>query len=353
MNIYQKVIIHTAITFGWLACAAPVQADDWTGRVRIDGFASTAYQVTDEKTLFNGDKDRKGINEDGSFQGTRIGLNVTAKVADNLTLAALLLSSIEENNYNTRVDWGFATLDISNTLDLRFGKIKFPVGVVNEYVDVGYAYPWIRAPLVIYSEVPNGTQATREAFTGSTLAWSKSVGGGMRLSADVFGGEVNLENMNVKSLLGVTARVDWDDAVLFQVSTYQGNMVNTPMPAMEDKQHEATVIGLKVDWHNIVFYTENASVDMQDLPALSADPWYATIGYRIGKLLPHYTHQRFKQGDGDKQDIDTIGLRYDFMKNTALKIEASRIKTEGVGLFDSAPTDGSTNMYGIAIDFVF
>jgi len=349
--------------------------------VKIDGFLSTRYSVTDDPAFYLEHRDDGGINEDGSFYGTKLGLNISTQVNDKLSVATQLLSSIQEGGYSTTLDWAFANISLSPDLDLRVGKIKYPVGLVNEYVDVGVAYPWIQAPVVIYSELPTAAQATREAYTGLSFLKTMAVDD-WTYSADFFAGQVDLTGMTIKKLLGVSFRANWDDVVEMQLATYQGTMKPTDLTApmataMDGKTHSATTAGIKADWNNVIAYAEYAKVEMDTegmmKDRMNSDSWYATLGYRMGQWMPHVTVQDWQQKsgmgatDGYGSAITTVGLNYSISPKTVVKFEVSTIETdqfnntallatEGVGLFPSdspLPADDSTQMYSIALDTVF
>jgi len=340
---------------------------------KIDGFLSTRYSVTDEPAFYLEDRNTGGINEDGSFYGTKLGLNISTQVNEKMSVATQLLSSIQDGGYSTTLDWAFANLNLSPTLDLRVGKIKYPVGLVNEYVDVGVAYPWIQAPVVIYSELPTAAQATREAYTGVSLLKSVMVDD-WTYSADFFAGQVDLTGMTIKKLLGVSLRANWDDVVEMQLASYQGTMrpadPSTMMGmAMDGKTHKASTAGLKADWNNVIAYAEVAKVEMDAMSGrMDSDSWYATLGYRLGQWMPHVTVQDWEQGSGYGSSISTLGLNYSITPKTVVKFEVSTIETDSynnpslpgapansIGLFPTSAIleDDSTQMYSVALDTVF
>jgi len=357
---------RTPVAILMLSCSVvsgPAIAANWADRISIGGFASTNYERTNEASPFNG-KENIGHDDQGSWSGTRIGLTINANINKRLRFASQMLASKAEE-FSLNIDWAFIDFRLSDELNLRTGKIKFPVGLVNEYRDVGYSTPWITPPAVIYSELgaPNGPQMTREGYTGASLRGSADAGDWV-LGADLFSGEVSLEGSKVRGLGGITLTADWDDVVLLQASGYEGTMRGTAMPAMEGVKHRGVVLGVKADWNNIIVYAEHASITMGDIAVMKATSWYTTVGYQMGKLLPHVTYQSYKQGEGskqeDQQNIVTLGLRWNWMPSVAFKAELSRINTDkGVGLFlqddrmPPTPAPGSVNMIGFAIDTVF
>lgn len=358
----RLITIGGAMLMGLMTHSA--YAADWTERTNISGFSSMRYSTTDEAEFFHGDTET-GINEDGSFQGTKLGLTVSSQVNDDLNVAMLLMSAADHESYGTHVDWAFASYTLNNDFTVRFGKIKFPVGLVNEYVDVGATYPWINAPILVYSEETAGAQATREAYTGASLLWEGDVGDSdWTVGTDLFFGQVDLEGMTVKGVLGLTVRANWNDLIELQASTYEGKMHTDPtgmMAMMNKKNHSAQLIGAKMDWNNVVAYVEAAQVEMDvtmmGVKTGASDSWYATLGYRFGKFLPHFTTQEWERDNGNGHQISTLGLAYSLSDSMVLKVEQSRIETDNfatkAGLFEASPSDGSTDMTTVAVDIMF
>ena len=336
-------------------CSSPALAENWADRINMTGFMSAKYQKINENEFFNGDIDT-GIGKDGSFRGTMLGLNINTAIDDRVSLAAQFLATQEDNDYATHLDWGFVAISMTDEIKLRAGKIKFPTGVVNEYVSVGNAYPWITPPMLFYTEEASGPNNTREAYTGASGLWEYS-SGDMNMNADVFGGEIKLEAMHVHNLTGVKFHVDWNEEINFQASYYKGIMRDTLNTAMEGLSHTNYALGMRLDWNNIIGYAEWADTNME-LKALNGNSWYTTLGYQIGNWLPHLTYQYFEKGKDStspqEQTLSTVGLRYDLSDAADLKFEYSVIKTEqGKGLFATTPVDDSINMFGVAIDVVF
>lgn len=363
----DKCVSLTGVIMGMLL-ASIVHASEWTEKTTLSGFSSAVFQKSDSDTPFNGIGD-VGVSDEGTFSGMRFGVNINAHVNDKIMLASQLLSSKENNNYNTRVDWAFVSYQVLDDLTVRTGKVKYPVGIANEYVSVGYAYPWISPPALFYSLSSQGPQVTREAYTGGSVLWRKYVGD-FNYSVDLFGGEVNLGNMVVRALKGITASVDWDDRVLIQMSSYQGTMDNDTMLAMDGERHAAHVIGIKVDWGNVVGYAEYADVDMGDFKAGNGSAWYGSLGYRLGSFLPYANFSMYEKGKGamvmmmpgvmksahNKQYLATLGVKYDILPQTDIKLEVSRVRRSiGAGLYDesSGQADVDVNIFGVAIDVIF
>ncbi len=337
--------------------ASPVtlKAENWADRIGLSGFATAKYQQIDQDNYFNGENGT-GVGEDGSWQGTKVGINITAPVDEKISVATQFFASQEGENYTLSLDWGFISYSLSDQATLRAGKIKFPVGLVNEYVDVGNAYPWITPPELFYTEVSSGPNITREAYTGISALWGTDYGD-TEINVDLFGGEIALDSMDLHKLLGAKFRVSWNDTVAFQATYYQGTMRNTTMTAMEGKTHSNIAVGVTLDWNDLIGYAEWAKTDMET-EMMNGTSWYTTLGYQIDEWLPHITYQHFEKGkesmSPQKQQMVTAGVRYDLSDSADLKLEYSLIKTdEGSGLFENVPTDKNAGRFGVAVDVVF
>ena len=338
-------------------CPSLALADNWADKISLTGFMSAKYQQIGEDNYFNGDS-QSGIGKEGSLRGTMVGLNLTAPIDNGISFASQFLATQEDDNYSTHLDWGFIALDVTNRLKFRAGKLKFPTGIVNEYVSVGNAYPWISPPMLFYTEEGNGPNVTREAYTGANAYYEYSRGD-INMSMDLFGGEIRLEEMTVRKMTGLKAYLDWNEEIAFQASYYQGTMRNVSghMSVMEGRAHTNLSMGMRLDWNDIIGYAEWSNTDMET-ETMNGNSWYTTLGYQIDDWLPHLTYQHFDKGKDSsspqEQNMVTAGLRYDLSDVAALKFEYSIINTEkGRGLFESAPADDQTDLFGTSIDVVF
>jgi len=360
-------IIVGALGIGLLQFpATQLHAENLEDKVVIKGFMTSAYSITDQAYPFNGDVDEGGIDDKGSWKGSRIGLNFNANVTDKVNMATQFTSTRDEDNFVTHLDWGFVSYDVTDAITVRAGKVKYSAGLVAEYVDVGVAYPWINPPQLFYGEESSGPQATRESYTGMSLL-SETTKGDWVFSADLFAGEVPLATMNIRELTGLTARADWDDIVLLQATHYSGTM-NLENAAMNGQKHSSSMIGIKIDWNNIIAYSEVAKISMGSFKPGESDTMYVTLGYQFDDWLPHVTYQQFTKGKNaaasltipepyQKQHMTTLGVKINLDRSTDLKIEYSAIKTDrGVGLFvppDGANLNKSATMLGVALDVAF
>jgi len=398
--MFSKFSIFSTSVFFFLFLSQPAGAAQWTDTIEIKGFASAVYQQTDDPVFFNGDCARSfvmvngmmmqqpcdadnspppggepgtvngittadgGINDSGSFRRTRIGLNINANVNETVSVATQFLVLEEEDEYKMHLDWGFISIKLNDNNQIRTGKIKMPVGLINEFQSVGYAFPWIEAPQLYYSSQFGGGNITRESYRGLSYLFETYVDD-WTFTSDVYWGDIALEGMSLDKMLGYTFKVDWDEQVYMQASVYSGEMKYEPrMPQMLGRQHRVRTIGLGGDVDDFLFYAEYARTTM-GMDIQESEVWYASMGYRFGDISAMLTHQNMDKGVNvpqammNQQTIDSISIRYDFARNTAVKLELSNISTDlGVGLFSAgAPSDikpaDSVSMFGVSLDLIF
>ena len=355
-----------------LLASSQLVAANWADKVKFNGFMTTAYHKTDTKTSFNGEdvsaEGTGGITEDGSFNGTKLGLNLTIPVNERITVATQFLSIMEgKNNYNTHLDWAIMSYRVTDELQVRAGKIKFPTGIVNEYRDVGNSYPWIAAPILFYSTEAFGPNNTSESYTGVSGLYEYSLDDTL-ITAEVLGGEMEGEELYLRNLIGAKLSLNWDDTVNFQATYYRGDMVKMGTPAgimivNPRRAHSNLAFGMNADWENIIVYAEWAQTGTEQ-ESTDGTSWYTTLGYQIDDWLPHVTYQSLDKGKNTANETHTnmitAGLRYDLFDNADIKFEYSHINTpKGPGLFegtagiDLADKDKNVNMFDVAFDLVF
>jgi len=363
--------------------------------IEFDGFLTAGFSVHDQEQT-NGKKlvYLEEITDDVTFlQDSKFGLQVTADVAEDMQVVAQILASAEDDNYSMDVEWAYLDYAASESTMLRAGRIKQPVFLISDYLEVGYAYPWIRPPAEAYSNMPV------DSIIGVEVLYQADIGG-MNLGIQPYFGS-NTEgvpgqpaNFFADNYIGVALRLE-NRYFTVQVSSFQTDVSTVGERASGGSLNstgtaELSVASLSWDVANFVGYAEfttrdieadsNLIADVNDLPfdALFADQdgYYVTLGYRMGKFLPHLTFASIDSDpagppnthtQGARQETVTLGLRYELNDSAALKMEYAQISLEdepfNPGLFSSfdledvpngnAFEDDTTQLISVAIDVIF
>lgn len=398
----NKRYIHIAVLGALLASGQ-------VGAVEFDGFLTAGMAVHDQKATYPGGADADisyldGITKNVSFDNdSKFGLQVNAEVSENMQAVAQILARGSEDNYAMDIAWAYLDYRLANNLNLRGGKVKEPVFLISDYFEVGYAYPWIRPPQEVYRNNPintiNGLQLLYAAnlggvnfllqpYLGSNTDDVPGTGGQAQFLAEKFyGAAMQLSNSSftfqvsylktdvatqgfVPIVDGVNSNVG-GGSVDCTVSAPDGvpdapfNGVPSAMCLMSvASEGTATLASAGLSWDivNFVGYTEYVTRDITDSSEAlfpDQDAYYVTLGYRIGKILPHITFAHSEATPlspataplanvfAVSQDSVTVGLRYELNDSAALKIEYETIDLPTQGSADRPP--GSNGLYSDAL----
>ncbi|MDQ2990943.1 MAG: hypothetical protein M3R60_17780 [Pseudomonadota bacterium] len=162
--------------------------------------------------------------------------------------------------------------------------------------------------------------------------------------------------------------------------------------ALDNKKASFSSAGATLDWNNVLLQGEYAKRNTASYIS-DTSSWYVMAGYRFGKILPYASHASLKSnsivantvpancpagypaactptmqalsagvtrltttGTQGQQSTDTIGVRWDFYRSAALKVQIDRVKPQhGQGLFlvPAASFTGPVTVGAVSVDFVF
>ena len=333
---------------------------------------------------------------------SKIGVQGTAKLNSVFSGTVQLLSKQDGNgSYTPQVEWAFAKAQILPSLSVRVGRMGSPLFAVSDFRDVGYANLWLRPPQDVYGQVPISH------FDGADMIYQMPVGSAT-VSAQVFGGKSSAvfqhTDLQFRNQVGFNLSAEFDNGLTLRLGHVQGKLTvdsaslgqlvgvlrGTPFASVGDqldatgKNASFSGIGASYDQNNIVGsfeYTKRKT----DSYVPDTTGWYVTLGYRFGKVAPYLTVSQLKQDDGNvnntipsglspqldvlkatvdgtlasqarNQKTTGLGVRWDFYRNMALKLQYENLRPEGPGLFvQPAATFGTghVNVYSAAVDVVF
>ncbi|MCK5262711.1 MAG: hypothetical protein KAJ92_03455 [Gammaproteobacteria bacterium] len=291
--------------------------------IQFDGFltAGAAWHDDENKNRYIGSLGDRGIQNDASFEtDTRFGLQISSDIAENMSVVSQLLGTGVNGNFDAIVEWAYVDYKATDWLSIHAGKIKQPVYLVNDYVEVGYAYPWIRPPVEVYYlnnplNTVNGIEFLLQFPVGPGVLSLQPYVGSNRDDIPNTGGAGFFEAERIRGIdikysgKGFTAHAS---SFSCDVKVY-GNMNDVPtafgFPVDIDLNGkgkcEVNSAGFNVDMANVVVYAEwqnRLTNETLARPFGDQEAWYTTVGYRFGKWLPHITYASI---DGE---ASTVGL---------------------------------------------
>ena len=397
-----------------------VLASNSAQAIQFDGFMTAGAAMivdiddADKGNIYIGGLGDRGISEDLTFEkDTRFGLQISSDVTENMSVVAQLLGRGDKGNFNAIIEWAYIDYEFHETSSVHVGKIKQPVYLVNDYVEVGYAYPWIRPPQEIYLlnnplNTVNGIELLLQFSVGpGTLSFQPYLGSNRDDIPNAQGAFFEAENiygMDIKySGRGYAVHASNFQCEVKTTGSFTtdnnnpfGQALNVDLNGKGDCN--VTAAGFYLDMANVVVYSEwthRTTTDTLSRPFGDTEAYYATLGYRFGKFLPHIT---FASIEGEASTVQpgavtgatsalpvpggsfnfpvpiqtsiTAGLRYEVNDSAALKIEYQVVDLEqdpaelqaanqgfNYGLFNTnfsqSPPQNDVGIMSVALDVIF
>jgi len=364
-----------------LAGSQLVHAND----LNVNGFLSVGATMLDDNKA-----SIAGADSNGGFQNdTVLGLQVSKQLNDTTSATGQLVSRGDEN-YKTEAAWAFVTYSANDSTDVRMGRLRIPFFQYSDFLEVGYAYNWVRPPGEVY-RIPfssiDGIDITKSFSTSS-------MDGSVQFYYGRYQGEFNTGSesydADFRNFTGITlsttmgnfgTRLSYhqaelllndvpDDSVLGKASTGASGfaaLLSDPSAAEDfnftGQTSRFIEAAVTYDDGDMLAVAEWTSLDHETSLFLDDTAWLVMVGKRFGDMTAHLTYaaeeDKFDSGnEGEiqkrlplqaKQTSIIAGLRYDYDASTALKFEIQsndEEKTQG--------QDGDSAMlYSIALDLVF
>jgi hypothetical protein len=338
---------------------------------------------------------------------SRIGAQLTANFTGQLSAVVQVVSEQRyDNSYRPTVEWANIKYQFTPDLSIRLGRIVLPDFLVSDYRKVGYANPWVRPPVEVYGLVPisnsDGVDASYRMYLGEFTNTIQGTYGTGKARLPAGGGTVTAKNA-----WAISDTLEYGHAtmhVTYHRTTLTADAYKPLFDGFRQFGPEGIALADKYDVDNKLFafiglgamYDPGDWFVMGEWGATDAhsvlgkrSAWYASGGYRFGKFTPYLTYAEAKVASNTSdpgltvsalppgpaaglnaglnallgsipvQKTLSIGSRWDFAKNAALKLQFDHIRL-GAGmpgtLTEVQPgfqPGGKVNVFSATLDFVF
>jgi hypothetical protein len=328
-----------------------------------------------------------------------------------------------DNSYTPQVEWANVKYQPFSSLDIRLGRIAAPSYLLSESRFVGYASAWVRPPQEVYGVLAitsnDGVDATWrsqigsannsvQAFYGSSTA-KLTTGKAKANSSWGINDSVEIGSFQLRAgynALDIDIETPSLDALFGGLKQFAAGANSVPVPSfqaagaqalalvdkykLESLKLSAIALGAAYDPGN--WFVSSEFVDFKGDGLLSnSRSWYVSAGMRLGTFTPYASYQSTKadikaeagisaagaaplaagaagltaginatlKSFTPKQNSTSVGLRWDFAKNVAAKIQYDHISVgEGSNGRLRVPqgqslANRSINVASVAVDFVF
>ena len=240
------------------------------------------------------------------------------------------------------VDWAYATWTPSpdSAWTFQAGKMRIPLYYYSDYLYIGYAYPWVRPapdvygwPIYAYNGVNTSyrTQLGESEWAATISAWTGSYTQ-KNNTYDTLIYYTTPTNQSWKNIRGVWASatngiVDVRAMYMrYQDSVWQEPSGSSRLNIINDQATKIMGLSANMDYKNWLVKAEIDRYEQVDASkGLNNVYKYALVGvgYQFGKWTPMYTFSKYTtvQEPIEARNSQYLSLRWDFRKDTALKIQ--------------------------------
>lgn len=372
----RRLAVKTSLAVA-LATALSLGATVAHAEVRVSGFGQiVAGQNSGSNDLFperNYD-DSVDFREESLFA-----VQIDADLNERVSATAQVLARGSED-FDAELAWAYANIKLTDTLSAKLGRQRLPLYRYSDYLDVGYAYPWVRPPVAMYNQPwsnIDGVSLTHSTYFGD---WYSQV---QALYGD-FEGEAQFDNVprqaSLDRLVGASWDLEYNEWLSFRAAYFRGkvtvtgssldalvaNLRATGNGALANRMDFAddtgtfANIGMRIDRAGWLAVGEYAKANVEDSVYDDVDrtDWYATVGRRFGTVMPHVTYGR-RDADyngaiaatplngpapvvaqlrpfvavaaGSQQrdeSFTSLGVRWDFAANVAFKADYTKFESD-------------------------
>lgn len=315
------------------------QTANLADKFNFNGFISGAYISSDNDAGYNGADSSANFSEQSKF-----GFQGTFNISDR-TQAVLQLMMRGDNDWEVEAEWAYLSHRFENNLQVRGGKLRLPIYMYSDYLDVGYAQLFANPPVEVYAPFP-------PSFTGGDLSYNFEFDDST-LTVQAFGGENNDSGsiFSLNNLMGTN--ISWTDETwtlrgIYAQANLDGSIVNGDYTILEldDEAGVFMGVGASYDDGKFIAITEWTRVEI-DNAFPDSDSGYLTLGYRINSLTPYATVAYTKTQDNDERlplsteaaiqmiafnsehTAYSLGLRWDAIDNVAIKFDLTYVDDFG------------------------
>ncbi|WP_120994257.1 porin [Stutzerimonas urumqiensis] len=338
------------------------------GEYRFNGFGTVGI------THLGGEDDGRAYGIQGqtndSWRGdqlSKLGGQFQYGLTDKLGLTAQVIAKAEQDNWKANLEWLYLSYQVDDRLVVRAGRLRNPVYMYSETLDVGFTYPWLRLPDEVYHQV----QITN--YEGADFVYTLPLSFGS-LSLQANGGQAvnrnffvydQLRDMDYKKVAGANAALATNSFGTFRVGYSESSLSLDGF--IEDRKGKFTSLGYQFD--NGTWITANEATRLVVEGATSTkDAFYLMGGRRFGDFLAHVTYAQMDESNAGGQSSWTYGLNYSLTPTVTLKGEYKRVDTydQGKGVFVKSfdelvseafgvttPRTFDGDIVSVGVDFVF
>lgn len=324
-------------------------------------------------------------------QLSKFGAQLTYGVTDTLGLTLQTTAKAYADEWKANLEWAYLSWQSTDNLMVRFGRLRTPMYMYSESIDVGFSYPWLRLPDEVYSQVQLSNYEGADLLYNLPLSFGSAtfqVAAGQAKGREefyyddqfdvdyskIFGASVILATNEFGTFRLGYVEADIETEIAGSFIDVFGSPSSATLLALDKDKGKFTSVGYQYDNGTWLTANEWTSLTVENDSVGSTEAFYLMGGRRLGDFLAHVTYSQLDEDDG-RQNSWTFGLNYNVLPNVVLKGEYKRVDTRGgydgvfvrnsQELYDNAVSELSNGAFGVptrnydgdiisaGVDFVF
>jgi hypothetical protein len=378
MSSYRCTFAVLAVLFGTATSSYALDLQ-LHGFGDLEGSKTAGSELPINPTIGNSDS-RLEVDPE-----SRLGLNLSADLGNNLTFASQLVGQGNSNGtYNLAADWIFVNYKPIEGLTVRAGRQINPAFLYSEQYRIGFLYPWTRLPYEVYGLYPlisfNGLSAIYAYFMHDIQFRAQVFGGGGDVGGNL--SATSAVSVSVNDGKGIDLSVSNDNfkVRVGYISSHPTGTVSTgvtiaPSPVgpisgsltspLDVGTLQVFSTGGSFDYKNLLAIVEANRVLGSGTFYQSGTGAYGTLAYHVLPwLMPYVTYawqgnlrgSYFTFPDTSisltqrtNQHSDIAGLNFRVSPSAVLKTEYMRTQEN----FQDTKQNFGANIFTASVDFVF
>ncbi|HBX38191.1 MAG TPA: hypothetical protein DEG76_13265 [Pseudohongiella sp.] len=362
--------------------------------VTINGFASiNAGATTDSNDRLYGYDNNIELKNESLFA-----IQLQSDLGDKLSVTGQLLGR-GADDFDVDFEWAFLSYELNDQTRISAGRLRTPFFKYSDFLDVGYAYDWIRPPQSVYGlgfaniegvsvyrtgqlgdldsslQFVLGNYDSETEFSGTEIEAQidSIVGATWELSSGALSGrvaylvgETSFATAPVQLAPGVTLGGLFGTLEQFGLSALVSDL------AIQEDDSSFLGFGLTYDSADWIIVSEFTNIKVDNSFIAEQDSYYLSVGRRFGSLTPYVSYEKDDNAaqtdayagyqstlpaqlfapvkalvDSQEADNDTwnVGFRYDFHPSAAFKAQFTDQ--------DNQLTGDRRSLISVGIDLVF
>jgi hypothetical protein len=256
--------------------------------VQITGFGQMVAGTVTDGNAFPG----TGYDSDWDYKDESLfALQVRGDLNEQWSATAQIVAR-GRDDFDPEFAWAYVGWNGGNGWSAKAGRQRVPFFRYSDFLEVGYAYPWLRPPQAVYNASFANFDGASAAYGFNSGEWFTNIG--------VIGGKNEEElsdtvSQEVDSLTGLYVDTTLDILDLDPLlSALRGNGFSNVAEGIDYSKDPARFVGLSAeinrgDWLLIGEWTKTT---IEDSSYADRTQYYVTGGYRFGAWMPNLTWGR-------------------------------------------------------------